>query len=191
MVKKPRRPRLSDDDLRLWQRVAASITPLHPKPSAKQSPSVTPVTDNLPRLVAATAVQPPIGRAWPEPTPDIRAMAKTLQRAVKRGTIEPEMRIDLHGDRYDVAKMRLMQFVSTASRHNARTVLVITGKGGSMIAREHGVEHSGVIRRALPGWLGDPQIARMVSHYTHAHPKHGGEGAWYVFIRTQTRLNRK
>jgi len=41
----------------------------------------------------------------------------------------------------------------------------------------------GVLRRRLPEWLRDPDIAPMTTGYASAHRRHGGDGAWYVFLR--------
>ena len=53
-------------------------------------------------------------------------------------------------------------------------MLVITGKGK---------EGQGVLRRNFLLWLESPGARRLVSGYAESHPKHGGAGAFYVFLR--------
>jgi DNA-nicking Smr family endonuclease len=67
-------------------------------------------------------------------------------------------------------------------------VLVITGKGAPQrtahdekLERE-GVER-GVLRRNVPRWLAEPELAPIVIGFTTAAIKHGGEGALYVHLR--------
>ncbi len=56
-----------------------------------------------------------------------------------------------------------------------RRVLVITGKG-----RDFG---EGVLRDAVPRWLNEDSIRPMIRAFSHAAPKHGGEGALYVLLK--------
>ncbi len=49
-------------------------------------------------------------------------------------------------------------------------MLVVTGKGG-------------VLREALPLWLGQADLKPLVSGVAEAHIKHGGSGAFYVSLR--------
>ena len=54
-------------------------------------------------------------------------------------------------------------------------MLVITGKGAR--------EGEGVLRRAVPRWLGEPGCRARVLAVAPAQPRHGGEGALYVLLR--------
>ncbi|MEO0358755.1 MAG: Smr/MutS family protein, partial [Pseudomonadota bacterium] len=64
-----------------------------------------------------------------------------------------------------------------------RCVLVITGKGRAKL--DHGPipERAGVLRRSLPMWLRQPPLAQAILDVTPAHQKHGGGGAFYVYLR--------
>ena len=61
-----------------------------------------------------------------------------------------------------------------ASKRGHQCVLVITGKG-------RGGE--GVLRAQLPRWLSQPDLRPLVSRLAPAHARHGGSGAFYVFLR--------
>ena len=93
---------------------------------------------------------------------------------LRRGRIEPEGRIDLHGMTHDRAYRALLNFLMNAQRDDKRVVLVVTGKGG-------------VLRSALPLWLGQSDLAPFVSGVSEAHAKHGGSGAYYVSLRRSRR----
>ncbi len=41
----------------------------------------------------------------------------------------------------------------------------------------------GVLRRNVPRWLGEPELAGIVIGFTTAAVNHGGEGALYVHLR--------
>jgi DNA-nicking Smr family endonuclease len=55
-------------------------------------------------------------------------------------------------------------------------LLVITGKGSAG-------EGAGVLRRNAPAWLmASPRSGRILTTEP-AHPRHGGDGAFYVLLR--------
>jgi DNA-nicking Smr family endonuclease len=89
---------------------------------------------------------------------------------LRRGRTEPEARIDLHGMTHDDAYRALIGFLTKAQGEDKRVVLVVTGKGG-------------VLREALPLWLGQSDLKPLVSGVSEAHVKHGGSGAFYVSLR--------
>ncbi|MEC7257418.1 MAG: Smr/MutS family protein, partial [Pseudomonadota bacterium] len=41
----------------------------------------------------------------------------------------------------------------------------------------------GILRRQVPHWLTTPPLAQAVLDFTPAHIRHGGEGAFYVYLR--------
>jgi DNA-nicking Smr family endonuclease len=89
---------------------------------------------------------------------------------LRRGRIEPEARLDLHGFTQEDAFRSLLRFLERARGFDHRVVLVITGKGG-------------VLKSLLPRWLAESEFARLVSGVGPAHIKHGGGGAFYVALR--------
>ncbi len=115
---------------------------------------------------------------------------RTAQR-LGRGQIEPEARLDLHGEGVETARMKLLHFLSGQRHQGARFVLVITGKGASPFARHtlHGTSHfhtperEGRLRREVPLWLHEESFRLHAVGFQPAHPKHGGGGAFYVRLR--------
>jgi DNA-nicking Smr family endonuclease len=44
-----------------------------------------------------------------------------------------------------------------------------------------------VLRKHLPGWLGEPDLRVMVAGLSPADPHHGGEGAVYVALKRRSK----
>ena len=99
---------------------------------------------------------------------------KSTETKMKKGKLEIEGRIDLHGMNQAEAYAALSRFIRTSENTGRRMLLVITGKG-----RLGG----GVLRRALPLWLEDSDFGRSVLAITKAAPRDGGDGAFYIRLR--------
>ena len=93
---------------------------------------------------------------------------------VRRGKVDVEATIDLHGMTLATAQTVLPKFLRTHRIKGARCVLVITGKGRP---------GEGAIRRDFRLWLERADASALISGYSPAHIKHGGGGAFYVFLR--------
>lgn len=192
------RRRLRPDEVELWQRVAerterlhperTSDTPLTTRPKPKPEKPVFNVNEPFTlgsRASASTAphkLQPSLSdRLSSAPV----QMDKKSFSKMKRGKLKPEGRIDLHGMTLDRAHPALIRFILSAQASGKRLVLVITGKGkrsdeGGPIPRPRGV-----LRHQVPGWLSSPPLAQAVLQVAPAHVSHGGEGAYYVYLRRQ------
>jgi DNA-nicking Smr family endonuclease len=100
---------------------------------------------------------------------------------LSRGTIAVDARIDLHGMTQEAAHHRLRVFLQRQQAADGRLVLVITGKGRPDDDRM--LSERGVLRRAVPEWLGSPGFRDLVSAYNEAGRRHGGAGALYVRLK--------
>ena len=107
------------------------------------------------------------------------------QDRLKRGLIEPDARIDLHGMTQDAAHRTLFAWLATAHARGHRLVLVITGKGNprNEDAAPWMVSPHGVLKQMVPRWLNEPGLAALIASSTPAHVRHGGDGALYVYLR--------
>lgn len=105
------------------------------------------------------------------------------EKKLKRGEIEIEARLDLHGQGRVQAYDALVGFLMKAFTNGKKCVLVITGKGGP--SKETGQEgrQYGILRENLPEWLKIPPLDAIVLKAQEAHPRHGGKGAFYVLLR--------
>lgn len=115
-------------------------------------------------------------------TAPIRMDRKSFDQ-MKRGKLKPEGRLDLHGLTLDRAHPMLTQFILSAHGNGKRLVLVITGKGKQ---RDDGGPipvRFGVLRHQVPQWLALSPLSSAVLQITQAHDRHGGGGAYYVYLR--------
>jgi DNA-nicking Smr family endonuclease len=89
-----------------------------------------------------------------------------------------------------VAHGRLRGFLLSCQAKGHRMVLVVTGKGAKAARSEAGFDDwssgaapRGVLRRAVPLWLEEPDLRAVVVSYAAAGVRHGGEGALYIRLR--------
>jgi len=108
----------------------------------------------------------------------------TLDR-LRRGLLEPEARIDLHGMTEAAAHPALNAFVAAAHARGLRLVLVVTGKGNPRKDDSAAwmMSPHGVLKQMVPRWLNQPGPAALIAHVQGAHVRHGGDGALYVYLR--------
>ena len=83
----------------------------------------------------------------------------------------------------DEAYSLLYTFLSRAHSRGARYVLVITGKGKR--GEDFGPipQRMGALRHQVPQWLALPPLGSAILQVTTANLKHGGAGAYYVYLR--------
>ncbi len=176
-----RRP-LKPDERQIWQKVIKTVTPLHPpREELETEPNAEPARQPVTRAglpLQKQEFRPATNTAKPSPAD------RSAERRLRRGRVDIDARIDLHGMTQAAARTALGHFLHAARSRGFRAVLVITGKGKAGV-RNHGTgeEMPGVIRRRFPEWLAEPEIRHLVSGYASAHRRHGGDGAFYVMIR--------
>ncbi len=112
----------------------------------------------------------------------VRIDRRTHQQ-MTRGKLRPEARIDLHGMTLAEAHPELIRFVLNAHEAGKRLILVITGKGKRGDDQGPIPQRVGVLRHQVPQWLTQPPLGAVVLQVTPAHLKHGGGGAFYVYLR--------
>jgi DNA-nicking Smr family endonuclease len=190
-----RRRRLSPEEEDLWHMVARTARALHSSPprppEADHPPTPAPLHPARPRLSPfalgeKSRVQE---RRDLAPAPSEALAKAALQMDAKthgkmtRGKLQPEARIDLHGMTLAEAHPELIHFILNAQAQGLRLVLVITGKGKR---RDDGgpiPQRVGALRHQVPGWLHLPPLGPAVLQVTEAHQRHGGSGAYYVYLR--------
>ncbi|MAL11152.1 MAG: DNA mismatch repair protein MutS [Maricaulis sp.] len=171
---------LRPEERTIWRKVARTAKPLDPHRTG-------PEREHFAGLMSESAETPGIripAKKAAEP-PKTPPADRSAEKRVRRGRIEVEARIDLHGMTQDRARTLLGRFLHSAKARGLSTVLVITGKGMKLPWRERGEDEAppGVLRRRLPEWLAEAELRHLVSGYAPAHRRHGGEGAFYVTMR--------
>lgn len=107
------------------------------------------------------------------------------QERLRRGLIEPDARIDLHGMTQQAAHRTLRTWLASAHKSGHRLVLVITGKGNPKNDENAPwmMSPHGVLKQMVPRWLAEAELAALIAAVRPAHAKHGGGGALYVYLR--------
>jgi DNA-nicking Smr family endonuclease len=180
-------------DHALWEEVKRSIKPLGLKSTRRAAsrlgkPAEITTTQHIITYVAEQMVR---RRPVNESPPPLAQMDRRTAQRLSRGQIDPEARLDLHGEGVETARIKLLHFLSAERHQGSRIVLVISGKGASPYARHtlHGTSHfhaperEGRLRREVPLWLHEESFRLHVVGFQPAHPKHGGGGAFYVRLR--------
>ena len=185
---------LSPDEAALWRRVAATVTPLHPKPAAPLPPAGGagggPVVDTPPPPPTKRVkgrVPPPRPEPVPVATP-IRPLTtggldSSWDRKLTRGALEPDVTIDLHGLTLGMAHDRLNGGIAQALAMGARVILLIAGKHRPVPENDLRGERRGAIRAKLLDWLAASPHAARIASVRPAQPRHGGDGAVYIVLR--------
>lgn len=188
------RRRLKPEELELWRKVAQTTEKLHPERKHVDTPLPKPTPRKRPKaridgfdLGQESKFKGNDHDIVPSVTERIKSAPVQMDRKtfgkLKRGKLVPEGRLDLHGMTMDRAHPALTAFILRAHSQGKRLVLVITGKGkdrddgGPMPVRR------GVLRHNVPHWLSTPPLAQVVLQVSEAHLKHGGGGAYYVYLR--------
>lgn len=190
-----RRRHLSPEESDLWRSVARTARPLH---SQKLHLPEPPPLSEPPPLAHAKPRLSPFSLGEKHRKPEKRDLAPTLpelldQTALRmdagthakmtRGKLHPEARIDLHGMTLAEAHPELIRFILNAHSAGLRLVLVITGKGKRRDDSGPIPQRVGALRHQVPHWLHLPPLGPAVLQVSEAHLKHGGGGAYYVYLR--------
>lgn len=198
-----RRRGLTPEDRDLWSRVARTAEPLDPKrkgqaadlaafsafvaPPAVAPAAAPPQPQAMPRFRIGQSAKPATPVDARPQTPAERLAQAGLRmdarthRKMSQGKLRPEARLDLHGLTLAAAGPELLRFILSCHASGLRLVLVITGKGRG----DHGPlpTRPGALRHQVPYWLHSPPLAAVVQQVTAAHFRHGGDGAYYVYLR--------
>jgi len=193
MTEKPRprrrKPLISREDAELWARLTSQVKPLADTP-----PVIVPEAEEIPPEPEPPALPQLPGPRLPRPKPgagkaerkhaalthgSTAGVDKRTAERFKKGDMDIEARIDLHGLTREAAHTALTRFLREAAERRRRMVLVITGKG------RQSEEGEGILRTEVPRWLNEPNLRPLVLSFSYAQPRHGGEGALYVFLKRE------
>lgn len=195
---KNRKPRKLSDAEKADRPVLRDADLPPPKPQAAvpaPSPSRAPQAHTRLRPEGSAAAPEPAWRPAEPRRSSLSGLDKRNATRLSRGKIEIEARLDLHGQTQEGAHRALRHFITAQFSAGRRCVLVITGKGSKKIggAGSHAGDGAGfmpdrrrgVLHRLVPLWLREPELAGFVVAFHPARPRHGGDGALYVYLRRQ------
>lgn len=194
-----RRRQLTSREARMWQKVTKSVRQMenrHPPQDSEPDPEAPPPktsetqkppvpkrdrasSEDLEKLFEARGR---LSASKPAHLPEkARRHAashgladRSREKRVRRGKFELGPTLDLHGHTQDSARSALLAFVRYHRALNEGSVLVITGKGRA---------GGGILKRRFVDWIAETEFRTHVSGFSQAHQKHGGEGAFYLFLR--------
>ena len=190
------RSKLSESDLELFNRVVADVKPLkfQDKSVINEKNSITKMyklkkTNTISReiklinqVTRISNAPIAIGDHSPGRAPGID---RKTSLKLKKGTVEIDYKLDLHGLTQVEAKQALEEAILGAWKNKLRLILVITGKGlrqsKSNELSDNGA--TGVLRRIVPRWLKEAPLSNFVLAFSSAQQTHGGSGALYVLLR--------
>jgi DNA-nicking Smr family endonuclease len=188
---------ISDDEKALWDLVVRDVRRPRVRAAVPSKEKARPARVVV-RGPATVKAPPPPRIVQAKPKSDlgiIGGVDGATAEKLRRGRIEPDATIDLHGMTQQQAYARLLPFVRRGHEKGYRCVLVITGKGVAPRVetddRARGFtmperSKAGVLRSQVPLWLEEQETRPFVVGVQTAHQRHGGAGALYVYLRRKT-----
>jgi DNA-nicking Smr family endonuclease len=169
---------LDPDAQALWEEVARTVAPL------KNRPTLAPgLKSNAPRRHIRTQALSPMPVQAPATTHAVSVLAERGgEKRVRRGRVEPVARLDLHGFTQEGARRAVQAFVMRVFSEGGGVAIIVTGKGARLVSGETA---PGVLKQRLPEWLSAPDLRAYLAGYAQAHMRHGGGGAFYVWVRSR------
>lgn len=164
---------LSADERVLWRRVADSVKARDRIASARQQGE---------KKTPARAVAPKPRAGAPKPSApkiDPAPADRGAEKRVRRGRVEIDGTLDLHGHTQATGRRALARFVAASFARGDRAIIIVTGLGRL---------GEGVLKKRLPEWLAESDLRPFVSGFSNAHRSHGGAGAYYVFLKPNRAL---
>ena len=182
-----RKRELTGEEREVWFAVTRGVRPYHAAPIAPPAKHQTGVAHDHSGLAGSNARHMPASQprhaAHAHPAPRPRAAEAgdpKIDRRAARGRIPIDATLDLHGHYQVSAHAALRAFISNARARGDRCVLVITGKGAQSTG-------SGILRRRFLEWVEERDLREQITRVANAHQRHGGGGAFYVFLKSGLR----
>lgn len=183
--RQPRRRVVTADEIRVWKAVLTDTNPLPGRalPDEAEAPEAPAPVASAPPPPGAPPRRPSAPAAIPSRHGHLElghgntpGLDRRSADRMKKGEMEIEAVLDLHGHTQEVAHGELIAFVQRCWSAGRRCVLVVTGKGS---------QGFGVLRAQVPRWLNQSPVRERILGFSYAQPRHGGDGALYVLIRRQ------
>jgi DNA-nicking Smr family endonuclease len=185
-VQKPDESILFLEAMQGVKKLAAEQAPVKAPPSgSKQKPTVVPEkqqgttinivdTEFFNQLISQLKLDVTFADKFPEDE-ELKPLAVNRLRQLKKGVINVDRQMDLHGLTKDEALAAMPRFLQNARAHGEKAVLIITGKGNNSPGEP-------VLQQAITAWL-RLQGKEHVLEFAPAPREMGGSGAFVVFLR--------
>jgi len=120
-------------------------------------------------------------------SPEFKLSFGDFNKELKRGNINIDRRIDLHGYGLAEAHEKFVSEVKKNYNKNKRCLLIITGKGvHKKVENEQGTSPKlfyGKIKNSIISWINENDLEKYILTYQDAGFEHGGDGALFVYLR--------
>jgi DNA-nicking Smr family endonuclease len=177
-----RRRKLTPEEDALWRKATQDVSRYQPqKHPAESLVSASQGLGAAPRKRSQGPIEPTLRSSPASQSQSADPFASgdpKLDRLAGRGRIEIDAVLDLHGHRQETARTTLHRFIAVGHARGARCLLVITGKGAGADTAGRGV-----LRARFRDWVNEELVRGYVSRAARAHQRHGGDGAFYVFLK--------
>ena len=103
-------------------------------------------------------------------------------------------KLDLHGFSLNEANQTIKKFINKSFEDGYKQLLIITGKGlrSKVYKNPYLSEQMNVLKYAVPQFIkNDEYLFDKISKISNADLKDGGEGAFYIFLKQQKKLQNK
>ncbi|WP_316858401.1 Smr/MutS family protein [uncultured Cohaesibacter sp.] len=204
-----RKPPLSRKDIKLWHKVASTVTPLDGKSAelkaliktldhqhARKPESEADPEHPAQRKRASAAELNFLKEAGirgsgvenAKKIPPLAGLDRREKKRIIQGRKSIDARLDLHGMTQKEAHSALFGFLRSCHLQDHRHVLVITGKGSAGERETYSIgPEKGVLRRVVPKWLSEPDIRSIIVGFEEAHRSLGGAGALHIRLRRRNK----
>ena len=195
------RSKLSQQDIELFNKIVMDVQPLRKTYNSQVSSNLNQVFRQKSQDIITTTKffnahiiskkipkqSIPLADYSPGRAPGID---RNTSLKLRKGKIQIECRLDLHGLSQEKARSVLEQCIAVSRSNHLRVLLVITGKGRKKNHESAAppMSNFGVLRQAVPQWLTEPPLSDFVLAFSPAQPEHGGSGAFYVLLRKEEKI---
>ncbi len=193
---KPRN--LSKEDLLVWEQVKKTFDHSLSKAEKKRSLKTYDLEEPMQKAIRPEEVFAPKREKIIKPirkTSEFKStttnykgnkLDKKRQTLLRKGKIEPEKILDLHGLNAKKAEKLVLDFLLKNYLNGVRLALIITGKGKRSREADNSYDteqDTGILKRSLITWVEKSNMRPTILDILPAHAKHGGGGAFYVYLR--------
>lgn len=98
-----------------------------------------------------------------------------LYKKFRKQKISPQKTLDLHGNTFEQAYQKTVQFIAHSHATRQQCILIITGKG------KHSHTHH-TLQKQLKTWLDLSSLSPYIHAYDYAPPHLGGKGCFYILL---------
>jgi Uncharacterized protein conserved in bacteria len=110
-----------------------------------------------------------------------------IKKNIKKNILKIDKKTDFHGKSLLEAEEIFSSTILECFKQNKRCLLFVTGKGLFKAKdNDHNIKprlYHGVIRAEFFNWVKSKKFSKHILSFEQASIEHGGDGAFYVYLR--------